>query len=245
MTSYAGLDRGTYPGDDDMQSLWDNTNFYWTGYYLPVPWDGHNGPHSWKGTYQRLQGMGWGVAPIYLGKQTDSAKLRQRRGREREDGALDGAEACRFADGEKIPTKSVIYFDCERKKQPPGPEWFDYFAGWVEGVDRAHYLPGLYASYQLVPNIFGGLLLRTPLLALRLEVWAVRWPQQPGQPYTKKEFPTDDPGDSGFGRASSWQKTGNSLIRWDHPRPGGSHVTKTLTPVDLNTSRYMDPGRQV
>jgi hypothetical protein len=64
---YAGFDSFAYPGDQIMRSLWENTNLYWVGYYL-------NADHAWncgkeKPDYDTLDGIGWGIVPIYIGYQ--------------------------------------------------------------------------------------------------------------------------------------------------------------------------------
>ena len=64
---HAGFDTFAYPGDKLMQSLWDNTNLTWVGFYL-------NEHHAWnngkeKPKYETLDKMGWGIVPIYIGYQ--------------------------------------------------------------------------------------------------------------------------------------------------------------------------------
>ena len=66
--NFAGFDSAVYPGDSKMQSLFDQTNLYWCGFYL--------GPRfKWSPHFSKIKGMGWGVAPIYTGKQANSQKL--------------------------------------------------------------------------------------------------------------------------------------------------------------------------
>ncbi len=68
---FAGMDVAGYPGDLVMQSLIINTNLKWTGFYLtPAPSQGHN--LKWMGKHDFLRGLGWGIAPIYVGRQVKS-----------------------------------------------------------------------------------------------------------------------------------------------------------------------------
>src|SRR5262249_18022116 len=60
---FAGIDRSTYPGDTVMQWLWDNTNLYWTGFYL-APAPSHGKDTSWMSRRGVLKQMGWGFAPV-------------------------------------------------------------------------------------------------------------------------------------------------------------------------------------
>jgi hypothetical protein len=64
---HLGFDTYEYPGDDVMRAWRAEAPYEWVGYYLPAPC--HSGT-SWSGTRQRLAGMGWGMAVIYVGQQT-------------------------------------------------------------------------------------------------------------------------------------------------------------------------------
>lgn len=65
---HLGFDTYAYPGDDVMLA-WRHAEvpYEWVGYYLPAPC--HKG-RSWMGKRERLAGMGWGMAVIYVGQQT-------------------------------------------------------------------------------------------------------------------------------------------------------------------------------
>ena len=65
---HLGFDTYAYPGDDVMRA-WAHASvpYEWVGYYLPAPC--HDGT-SWVGKRERLAGMGWGMAVIYVGQQT-------------------------------------------------------------------------------------------------------------------------------------------------------------------------------
>lgn len=65
---HLGFDTYKYPGDDVMRA-WRHADvpYEWVGYYLPAPC--HSG-RTWMGKRERLAGMGWGMAVIYVGQQT-------------------------------------------------------------------------------------------------------------------------------------------------------------------------------
>jgi Domain of unknown function (DUF1906) len=56
--------------------------------------------------------MGWGVAPIYLGKQPRTVAARFR-GKEELEGYKDAIAATTLAAGDQMPSGTVIYFDLE------------------------------------------------------------------------------------------------------------------------------------
>jgi hypothetical protein len=67
-TTHLGFDTYSYPGDETMLAWRDESvPFEWVGYYLPAPC--HKDP-SWAGKREKLMGMGWGLAVIYVGQQT-------------------------------------------------------------------------------------------------------------------------------------------------------------------------------
>src|SRR5690242_8977257 len=71
MTNFAGFDRSTYPGDGQMTWLKQNTNLAWCGFYLaPAP---SHANQSWMTKCAFLKGLGWGLAPIYVGQQTQTS----------------------------------------------------------------------------------------------------------------------------------------------------------------------------
>ena len=65
---HLGFDTYRYPGDEVMRA-WRHADvpYEWVGYYLPAPC--HKG-RTWMGKRDRLAGMGWGMAVIYVGQQT-------------------------------------------------------------------------------------------------------------------------------------------------------------------------------
>jgi hypothetical protein len=163
----AGFDVARYPGDRAMRWLWDKTNLYWVGYYLAVGGSGY-ADKTWSGRYPGLKTIGWGVAPIYVGKQRASPKLAQLapRGTAAELASVelnrwkDGVEAVTLALAEAMPPGLVIYyFDYEGGDQPH-QRWLTYFWGWIQGVMAFRFKPGLYCSHKVVNTVMDDVIKR-------------------------------------------------------------------------------------
>jgi hypothetical protein len=228
--AFAGFDMARYPGDTAMQSLWESSNLYWVGYYLAVSGPGLSDKRTWSGKYKFLRGVGWGVAPIYVGKQPSSKKLELKRGTEEMEGYLDGVEAAGLADQEGMPNQCVLYFDLE---VPTGSKpWMNYYLGWAKAILDQGYQPGLYGSFLTARSIVGFLRERDPRTVP--QIWVFNLQKFPGHQSYKdiNEIPSPDP-NIGVGGATCWQFVQGSKIAW----PG--HL---LSPVDFNSSVYGDPG---
>ena len=101
--SFYGMDLAAYPGDDVMQAWWNNSPFYYTGFYLgPAP---YHPDTSFMDERQVLVDQGWGLLPIYLGRQADSCNLDQ--------GIEDGDDAVNLAASAGFPRNNVIFLDIE------------------------------------------------------------------------------------------------------------------------------------
>jgi hypothetical protein len=75
---HLGFDTYAYPGDEAMKA-WrteDGSPYEWVGYYLPSA-PCHKGT-TWAGKRDTLNGMGWGLAVVYVGQQVWSGTPRQR-----------------------------------------------------------------------------------------------------------------------------------------------------------------------
>jgi hypothetical protein len=253
--AYAGFDVSRCPPMSAMQWLWDHTNLYWVGFYLPVSGPGYQEKLSWNGKFNALRTMGWGVAPIYVGKQRNSAKLRSKAGSERLDGFMDGMEASNLARAERIPLNTVIYFDYEGGDAPTAA-WKAYYYGWCEAVVGQLYYPGLYVSHVIAkPAFIDEIAFNTGPWGIfrRPEIWGINIDIvkknsvvfDTTDPEKPVHFPEDSPSKCGAAEASSWQHSYYCTIRWmDHSNPNRP-VKQTMSPVDLDTSLYMDPGQAV
>src|SRR6185369_6018827 len=95
---------------------------------------------NWHSHFATIKKMGWGVAPIYTGKQPGSSpKLRlihSQHARDKtalqtalwDNGALDGNEAVDQARASNIPMNTILYFDVENTVHDS--EWLQYYRGW-------------------------------------------------------------------------------------------------------------------
>ena len=147
---YAGFDRLGYPGDAAMQWLRDNTNLQWCGFYLaPAPQQSYTG---WMPTLPFLRSIGWGITPIYVGRQvaTDWDTL------DGDHGNADAIDAADLAQEAGLEPGRVIYLDIEQGA--PLNEWQgQYYRGWVNGlIEDGRYYPGVYCSYQIASDLRNG-----------------------------------------------------------------------------------------
>jgi hypothetical protein len=156
---FAGIDiSDAFPGDHTMRALRINTNLAWLGLYLAET-DHDPGitknRQTWVGQFMPMKAMGWGVAPLYVGKQvpTIAALLGKPIWGTKVgifEGGVDGQAAVNFASNENLPAKTIIYFDLEA---PGGTTitdtYWDYLASWSRTVLSMNYLPGIYCSSML------------------------------------------------------------------------------------------------
>lgn len=159
---YPGFDISVYPGDA-LMTAWKQpaSPYYWSSYYLSAPC--HKPQTSWLGKRATLEGMGWGLAVIYVGQQYwTSADVRGSALLKRSasivsttsctngllsaaQGALDADEAIASTQQEGFPAGSTIFLDLEHMTTIPAIMQ-DYYKAWVERVLRAptQYRPGIY-----------------------------------------------------------------------------------------------------
>jgi Domain of unknown function (DUF1906) len=120
--------------------------------------------------------MGWGVAPIYLGKQPRTVAARFR-GKEELKGYRDAIAATTMAVGDQMPSGAVIYFNLEGDDIPTS-RYLDYYTGWMKGILDQGYLPGLYCSFLVAPHVAQRMVkVQTLLMDLDTSLW-----KDPGAP---------------------------------------------------------------
>jgi hypothetical protein len=241
--SFAGIDLAVpFPGDHAMRSLKINTNLTWLGLYLAET-DRDKSitaiRKSWVGQFMKMKAMGWGVAPIYVGKQVATIDRLvhgpQMGGRGVTDfeGDNDGEVAVGLAVAEKLPEKTVIYFDLEKGAGPGdklATEYVEYLTSWSRTVTSHGFVPGIYCSSGFGKSI------STAIPAMS-NVWVFDT-NRFGLATVSSPFPTDqahDPMMSGFAKATAWQ--------YKHKHPLAVPTTGQTLEVDLNTSIRKDPGR--
>src|SRR5215472_2735206 len=136
---FAGFDCLGYPGDMVMTRIIQNTNLRWCGFYLaPAPSQGNT---SWMTKRAFLQGLGWGLAPIYVGQQVSgpgSHKVTPAQG------TLDAQNAASLAKKAGFANESIIFLDIEQGP-PAQAATLAYYGAWLaELVANTSYAPGVY-----------------------------------------------------------------------------------------------------
>lgn len=206
-TFIAGLDRLDYPGDDVMTFLWDNTNLFWTGFYLaPAPSQQNT---SWMDRREFLKELGWGFAPIYVGQQTPQSSPGSSHILTAEQGRIDAQEAAALATQAGFPPATVIYLDIEQGP-PPVSETIEYYQAWVDEMAlRTIHMPGVYCSFLQVADA-----LREADSRPRFWVFQLQFSCDPDFADEQgldlletptNEFPRPDPASSGIGFATMLQ----------------------------------------
>jgi len=222
MSAHAGFDSLTYPGDDIMQLLWNNTNLAWTGFYLaPAPSQPYSG---WMGKRQFLNGLGWGLAPIYVGQQAQgpgSSILTSLQG------YFDAIDATNLAVQAQFPSRSVIYLDVEQGP-PLGQETIDYYKAWVQAVFDRGFYPGVYCSYLLARQL--------DAIDARPVTWTFHL-KYPKKTY-RDPLPAPDTSGSGYIGASVWQLAQGCSIQVQDD----NGLVRTFAPIDLSSSDTTDPS---
>lgn len=145
MSFHAGFDRLAYPGDTIMQWLKENSNLTWCGFYLAPAPSQHN--TSWMNKREFLVGLGWGLAPIYVGQQiigTPGNHVLTT-----EQGINDAQNTAQLAIHAGFPLSTVIFLDIEQG-EPAQAGTLVYYNAWVEELINQGFTPGVYCSYQEV-----------------------------------------------------------------------------------------------
>jgi hypothetical protein len=218
------MDVATFPGDRVMQSLIKNTNLKWTGFYLtPAPSQGHN--LKWMTKHNFLRDLGWGIAPIYVGRQVKSVPKTDHRITP-ENGAIDGNHAAQLARSANFAFGSIIYLDFENGA-PLLDEQKSYYAAWAAAIRRNAFKPGVYCISTLAAGLFATVPGGT--------IWVANYSKFAKKLF-KPPFPQPDPSQGGF-NASLWQLRGNTTIEYDDIEGGKKH-----TVVDLDSSDIKDPS---
>jgi hypothetical protein len=254
------MDREVYPGDDQMKWLWKNSNLTWTGFYFPVGGDVAT-KLAWRGKFNLLKSQGWGVAPIYLGRQIYTkeqiAALHKQGKKVLADdplwadlnGFTDGLQAAEMARAEGMPGGTIIYLDVEAGGRNSAlPTYFlPYQAEWAKTVVQEGYRPGIYCSFMnaqkhvdAVEQSLG-----------RKGVWAGVWAFAPlpyggrGQhiQHNYKKLPEPAPGGCGFAAATAWQCGQECDIAGDRVVDATTNKHNViLSATDLDSALVADPG---
>ena len=186
--SFYGMDLAAYPGDDVMQAWWNDSPFYYTGFYLgPAP---YHPDTSFMDKRQVLVDQGWGLLPVYVGRQADSWNLDQ--------GVEDGDDAVNLAASAGFPDNTVIFLDIETSL-PLTNSFLSYVTDWVSEVQSQGYIAGIYCYIGNASQIRNA-------LPDNVQFWVAY--------YTGSDLPSSIPSpvDSGVSFASTWQFVGDTCL---------------------------------
>ena len=248
-SGYIGFDRNDYPGDSNLRSL--RHTFSYSGYWLNNPPGAKT--NSWTGKRKALQSAGFGFLVLFNGRTYaeiksagDAAKL----------GASDAAAAVRAARAQGFPLRTIIFLDQEQGGRLL-PEQRAYLHAWVDGVNSAHFLAGVYCSGIAAKEASGASIvtaqdIRENAGGRKITYWVVNdsCPPSPGCTVPRRNL---SPESSGIDFAEVWQFA-QSPIRRDFARgcsatynkdgncyPPGVEPPKQLH-LDLNVATSGDPS---
>jgi glycoside hydrolase-like protein len=221
--AFAGFDRDIYPGDVIMQTLISTTNLKWCGYYLhPAP---SHSDGSWMDKRAFLRGIGWGLAPLYVGEQTVGLGSHNPSATK---GTADGAAAANLMFAEGFPAGSYVYLDIENPYPPALPDIMSAYAGaWCDAVVAGGYQPGIYVSHHHCPAI--------QALRPNARIWAIFVTTSDIGGSLTAPFPEDDPSGSGVPNAFLWQcRQASTISIQGEP--------EAFSPIDFDTALSADPS---
>ena len=161
---------------------------------------------------QVLVNQGWGLMPIYVGRQADSEHLNAATGKQEADDAMNLATSAGFTNN------ITIYLDVETAF-PLTSNYLSYVTAWVNEIQSKGYIAGIYCNTKTASQIKNA-------LTGNIEFWVAH--------YTGCSLPASvlSPVDSGVPFAGMWQFAGDSTVTC-----GGYSIQ-----VDLNTSTLPDPS---
>jgi hypothetical protein len=190
-TTYYGIDLTPYPGDNVMQAWWNHSPFCYTGFYLGPT--AYHPDASFMYKRQTLVNQGWGLLPIYVGRQSDSEHL------DTPTGIADADEAVNLTVYNAFPHSTTIYLDIETGL-PLSGSYMNYVTTWANEVQAKGYDVGIYCNTRTADQIRNSL----PGAAF----WVAH--------YTGDNLPVSvlEPADTGVSYAGSWQFTGDSSLAY-------------------------------
>ena len=219
LVHFPGIDGVTF-NREALTYLWKETNLAWCGFYLPVI-NSKTGSlidaaKAWTGNRSFMKSLGWGLAPIYLGKQFGAGSILRNLQAQKllplelaaaamVEAQKDATEAVRGALKEGFNPPTVIYFDCELpgylKGEKLNIETYKIYMGtWANQVRAEGFNAGIYCHQAWADDL--------RLAAKTDYVWAVEY----------NNVSVDPHGDGGYARAAK--------IKEDNAKKG----TKTPVP---------------
>jgi hypothetical protein len=199
---FAGFDTSGYPGDAAMRTWKQSSPYTFVGYYLKAPCHGNAG---WMGKRATLEGQGWGIILIYVGRQSQGpcSKVPPNRA----IGVTDAQDALAKTASEGFGPGTIVYLDVEPMDRIPQAQ-IDYVNGWLSQFPDAGFRPGIYCHIKNANELRGKI---TDFPAEQIPFWV-----SGGKHFN---VATSRPADSGIGFARVWQ--------------GGINETKTFGDVKI------------
>jgi hypothetical protein len=172
--AFPGFDTSIYPGDAAMTAWrYPTSPYYWAGYYLPAPC---HRDVTWTSKYSTLNGMGWGLAALYVGQQDwtqipqaivvrgarETARAAESTPAEKtlarqfavcsasllsaDQGTAEAADAVAKLKADGFPDGSTVFLDVEYVSFVT-TALLEYYRAWITGILKdGHYKPGIYAA---------------------------------------------------------------------------------------------------
>ena len=189
-TTWPGMDLTSYPGDAVMQSWWNNSPFYFTGFYLaPAP---DHTDTSWMTKRSTLASQGWGFGILYVGRQEGWSNLTFAQGETDAENGVSLAQSAGF------PEHAILFLDIESGGTLP-TNLLDYINGWATGLSLdGRYEAGVYCNSSSAAQI------EAYVSPAPLTFWCVNVNCSPSPGCT---VPSGDlePSSSGYAAALIWQ----------------------------------------
>jgi hypothetical protein len=237
MANFAGFDRSAYPGDTLMQAIKQNTNLQWCGFYLaPAP---SHPDTSWMSKRSLLRGLGFGLAPVYVGQQSTGRGSHILTGPQ---GAIDGQDAADLATAAGFAPASIIFLDVEQGGGPE-PKTKQYYQAWVAALVDAGFSPGIYCSHSQTADSLRRLDNRPVFWVFDLRHFTCDQNAATARKMLVSQdppFPTPDPSSSGvpFARLLQFTQTLGSA----GPQCVIKAGDRVLSGVDFDSSVAADPS---
>ncbi len=247
---YIGFDRNDYPGDSNLKTL--RQTFSYSGYWLNNPPGAKT--NSWTGKRKALQVAGFGFLVLFNGRTYAEIKSA---GNAVKVGRSDAAAAVSAARAEGFPLQTILFLDQEQGGRLL-PEQRAYLHAWIDGVNTAGFVAGVYCSGIAAKEGSGASIvtaedIRANAGGRKITYWVVNdsCPPSPGCTVSRKDLL---PGASGMSFADVWQFS-QSPKRTDFARgcpanynkdgncyPPGVDPAQRLH-VDLDVATSSDPSR--
>ena len=224
MPSIQGFDTGSYPGDDAI-TAWSNGNspFQFMGFYFDAPAHTTANFTTYSGKRAFLQGLGWGLIVIYVGRQVGSSHLTT------SYGTQDGNDAIAKGRAEGFKEGTLIFLDVEPYDGDLPSNMATYITTWFQTLlADGNYVPAMYCHRKNVDDI-------QPVVQQCFtnagndttpSFWITGGPDD-------IDPDTSVPSDSGVSFADVWQ--------WNSASPEATYNDVTLS-IDYNIANSANPS---